>query len=73
MRDWIESWLDARRRRAERDAFARGYEWAKAALDHGSCTPEALYAYANGTFNADPNERAFDRGVNTAATEARHA
>lgn len=69
----IRNWLDARRRRAERDAFAKGYEFAKYQLQIGSYTADALEALSNGAFNEHPNQQAFDRGVLSAVQDARHA
>jgi hypothetical protein len=72
MREWIRNWLDARRRRAERDAFARGYEWGCSALDRGTFSVEALEAFAGSSvFNKHPCEYAFDRGVNAAVADQR--
>lgn len=69
----LQRWLDGRRRMRERDAFSRGYEWGKHALLAGTHTPDALDALADGAFNDSPYHRAYDRGVQQAAAEARHA
>ena len=69
----IRDWIDARRRKAERDAFNKGYEFAKHQLAIGNYTADALEALASGSFNEHANQRAFDRGVLAAVQDARHA
>lgn len=46
-----------------REAFDRGYQWARHALDAGTFDADALLAYADCQFNSSPYEYEFDRGV----------
>ena len=73
MREWLSKYVDTFRRRAERKSFDRGHEWGKHALASGTYTADEIEAFALGTFNRCPNERAFDRGVSDAVSEARNA
>lgn len=65
----FQVWLDARKRRKEREAFARGYQWASYVISVNEYSSDAMMGFANGAFNRDAYERAFDRGVICAAAE----